>query len=566
MKRCALFLIAAALVILTGCDRTPDAPVADQIILGHIITMNPDKPVAEAMTVTGGIIRFVGSKSVAMTLRGENTEILDYGSNTVYPGFLEAHAHGAAAGQRLVGQADLSAGESVEDYVRIMNEWIEAHPGKDIYVGSGWKPWIVAEPTADMLDALNTKKPVMLSSLDGHSMWVNHKLMKLQNIDKKYAKKQGPALVRVDEKGRPTGLLTESAATSLITIVKIPVEEFKQYILAWQDFFVSKGYTAASEAGVELIGEGAKQAYSELGKDGELKLRTYAYHLVKDDSTAPEEDVKAAVSDIKKYNNDYFKVVGMKIFIDGVVEAHTGWLDSDYLDIPGYHGLERYANHDVAVRLIEESSRNGLSVHAHTIGDGAVRFMLDAIGEAAKVTGDYDQRNILVHLQLVNPEDFERFADYNVIAGTAPLWVPKSPDIFKQECEFVGQAKAEKAYPVKSFIDAGAVNVSHTDYPVSTVVSIPQTFCNGVLRAKLGDEASLRAPEEAVTRMDILKSMTVNVAYLWREESRLGSLEVGKIANATVFDKDFLKDPVEEVYGSKLIATIIDGKVVYSGE
>lgn len=566
MKLNNLPAIIGALALLAGCASTPDAPVADQIILGHIITMNPDQPEAQAMTVTDGTIQYVGSKAAAMKLRGENTEVRDYGKNSVYPGFLESHAHGAGAGLRLAGQANLADGESLEDYIKVMKEWIAAHPDKEVYQGSGWKTWIVENPTAEMLEALGTDKPVMLSSIDGHSMWVNYALMKQQKIDAAYAKKMGAAQVRVDEKGNPTGLLTESAATSLISTVKVSVDEFKEYILAWQDFFTAKGYTATSEAGVEIAGAAAKAAYSELGKSGELKLRTYAYHLVKDDSVTPVEDVQAALEDIEKYNNEYFKVIGMKIFIDGVVEAHTAWLNQDYLDVPGYHGLERYANHDVAVTLLKESSRNGLSVHAHTIGDGAVKFMLDAIEEALKETGDYDQRNILVHLQLVAPEDFKRFAEYKVIAGTAPLWVPKVASVFEQECASVGAEKAERAYPVNSFVKEGVVNVSHTDYPVSTALSIPHTFTYGVLRSEIGDDSTLRGPEEAVSRMDILKSLTTNVAYLWKEEARLGSIEVGKIANATVFDKDFLKDPIEEVHNSNLVATIIDGSVVYSGK
>lgn len=550
---------------MAGTNAADKSVKADQLILGNIITVNEYKPVAEAMTVKDGLIQFVGSEDVARAMCDESTEVLDYGDNFVYPGFLEAHAHGAGAGIRLAGQADLTSGTCVEDYLETMKAWMESHPDKEVFCGSGWKGWLIENPVKETLDAICPDKPMVLTSLDGHSVWVNSALLKQQNIDKAYAEKMGPAQVHVDAEGNPTGMISEGAAAPLLKIDKITHEDLRNYILAWQDFAFAKGYTAASEAGTEMAGEDAKKAYSELGAEGKLKFRTYAYHLVADDSTDPEADVAAALEDIRLLNNEYFKVIGMKIFIDGVIEARTGWTLADYADQPGYNGLQRYANHDVAVRLLEESSRNGLSVHAHTIGDGAVRFMLDAIEEAAKETGDFDQRNILVHLQLVAPEDFKKFADYGVIAGTAPLWVPKS-SAFQQEVDYVGLEAAERGYPIGSFIDAGVVNVSHTDYPVSTEISIPLTFYRGVLRHSPGNPANQRNAAECISREDVLKSMTINVAYLWKEEDRLGSLEVGKIANATVFDKNFLEDDMEDVAKARLIATVVDGKQVYSAE
>ena len=545
-------------------DKTTSAnPAADKLILGNIITMNEIKPEAEAMTVKDGIIQYVGSKEVAHSLCDDGTVVMDYGDNYIYPGFLESHAHGAGAGYRMAGQADLSACKTAEECAQVMKAWIDAHPGKDLYMGCGWAPWLISEPTKDVLDAVCPDKPVTLNSVDGHSMWVNSCLMAQQGIDKEYAKKMGPAQVHVDAEGNPTGLLTESAATALMGLAKNTVDDFKEFILAWQDFAFSNGYTAATEAGVELAGPLAKDAYVALSKEGKLKLRTYAYYLIKDDCTTPEAEVEEAAREAVEYNNEYFSIVGLKVFIDGVIEAHTGWLLEDYKDTPGNHGLERFHNHDIAVRLVKAASDHGMGVHAHTIGDGAVRFMMDAVAEAEIATGNFDQRNIFVHLQLVDPADIKRMADYNVIAGTAPLWTPKTPSVSAQEISYVGADKAEKAYPIKSFIDAGVVNVSHTDYPVSPAMSIPKTIYLGVTRASQGNPSSVRGPQECVTRMDVLKSLTTNVAYLWGMEDKLGSIEVGKVANVTVYDKDFLNGDLEEIPQATLVSTIVDGNIVF---
>lgn len=574
MKKITIALLSLA--ALAGCSGsgsrcaqssagTSLAGKADQLILGNIITMSEYKPTAEAMTVKNGLIQYVGSKDVALALCDDNTEVLDYGTNSVYPGFLEAHAHGHAAGLRMAGQAKL--GGSMEDCVETMKQWMQDHPGSDVYNGGGWEPWTILNPTKEPLDAICPDKPMALSSVDGHSMWVNSAMLRMRGIDAAYAKEKGPSLVHVDENGEPTGLLTESEAIAIASMGQHTLDEWKEYLLAWQDFAFQHGYTAAAEAGVELASPMSKEAYVALANEGKLKLRTFAYRLVADNSTTPEDDVAKAVEEANAMNSEYYKVIGMKIFIDGVVEAHTGWIKEGYKDQPGFYGLQRYADHDIAVRLIKAASDAGLNVHAHTIGDGAVEFMLGAIAEAETETGNFDMRNILVHLQIVDPEQISKFAEYNVVAGTAPLWTPKSPSVLKQEIEYVGEEMAEAAYPIASFINEGVVNVSHTDYPVSTVVSIPRCIYMGVMRATPGTGLTTqRNAAECISRMDVLKSLTTNVAYQWHQEDRLGSLEVGKIANASVYTKDFLKDPIEEVAAAELVATIVDGKVVYKSE
>ena len=324
MKSRLIFLFLS-LAVLSGCaghgagkateaDVEPVSVKADRMIVGHIITMDENKPLAEAMTVKDGIIQYVGSRRVAETMSDANTVVMDYGDNYIYPGFLESHAHGAAAGFRMAGQADLGPCNTIEECVAVMKAWIDEHPDKDVYLGCGWKPWIISEPDAASLDAICPDKPMALNSVDGHSMWVNSAMMKLAGIDKEYAKKMGAAQVHADADGNPSGLLTESAGTSIMKCIVSTVDDYKEYVLAWQDFAFAHGYTAATEAGVELASKVAPQAYAELASEGRLKLRTYAYHLVSDDSVTPEEDAAEAVRMADELNSEYFRIVGLKIF------------------------------------------------------------------------------------------------------------------------------------------------------------------------------------------------------------------------------------------------------------
>ena len=267
---------------------------------------------------------------------------------------------------------------------------------------------------------------------------------------------------------------------------------------------------------------------------------------------------------------EYFHIVGAKAFLDGVTEAHTAWQNQDYLDTPGYHGAERYNDHDKMVQLIAEADKEGMSVHVHSEGGGATHYMLGCIEDAEKITGNKDQRNVLAHLHFVTDEDIRRMAETGSVAAVPPLWTPKVPGNYEQEISFVGKELTDQAYPIKSFYDAGANVVFHSDYPVSPLLDIKlsfysaekRTYPKGVLD---GVTTSPRNTKEAITREQSLRAMTINVAREFHQEHRLGSIEVDKIANMTVFDCDFLHDDIEKVAQANIVATIIDGEEVYKG-
>lgn len=537
----------------------------DKLYLGNIVTMNEIKPYAEALTVKDGLVQYVGSEDIARSMCDENTEVIDLKGNTIYPGFLEAHCHPMSAGKTLDTDSvcNVSDGQCLEDYVAIMAEFIKKHPGKKGYTGAGFMERDV-KPHHSMIDAICSDVPVIIGTTDGHSMWMNAKAMEKYGINKDAVKKYGEDLVRVDENGEPTGYISENPVFDTRKQIPLEMEDGLRYLRNAQNFFLSKGYTAVYEAGVELSDKNAAEVYVESIKQGDLKLRVYAGSIIDENCEDIEGAIQGIVEKQKKYNNEYFKIIGVKTFSDGVVEAHTGLLLDDYNDQPGYKGVYRMTDHNKLVRIYKGAAENNMNVHVHTVGDRAIRVNLDAMEEAAKLTGKMDQRNALVHLQIVDKNDFKRFADLNVVAGTAPLWSPKHPDYFKQEVEYVGEKRAEAAYPVKSFFEAGAATVYHTDYPVSKLVDIAECIFEAEKRRRSdsGDD-TVRKSNEFVNRYQSLCAMTKNVAYMWHEENRLGTLEVGKIANMSVFTKDFLKDDIDDLPNARLVCTIIDGNIVY---
>lgn len=534
------------------------------LILGNIITMDEKRPFAKAAIAKDGVFAYIGDAEVAKELANADAQVLDYGENFIYPGFLEGHAHGCFAGYRAVGQANLTP-VGVCDYAKyreIISEFIGKNPQREIYMAAGWLP---SEEyiTKSYLDEICPDKPLIMNSADAHSCLLNTKALEWAGVDAEYAKKYGYDLVHVDENGEPDGYLCEGPAFAVIHEVPVTVEEAKTYILAWQDFALAHGLTATAFAGDDLRFPEA-EAYHELEEEGLLKLRTYANVIIPDNAEDPKAEIAGIAAARAKYSNEYYNIIGAKVLLDGVIEAHTGWMLEDYFDQPGYHGSERFNDHDKMVELITEANREGLSVHAHSVGNGATHFMLDCIEDAEKITGNMDQRNILAHLQYVTDEDIRRMAETGSIPAVPPLWTPKEPGYYEQEVSIVGQELADKAYPIKSFFDAGASVVFHSDYPVSPTMDVQRSIYMAEKRAlPEAGEDTCRNISEAITREQSLRAITINVARQFRQEHRMGSIEFGKLANMTVCDSDFLHDNIEKVLQATIIATIVDGEEVY---
>ena len=537
---------------------------ADLLVLGNVITMDEHKPHAEAVAIKGDKILYVGAAEVARKLCDENTKVYDYGKNSVYPGFLEAHCHTGGAGYRMTGLAPMDIDASLEECVQTMKEYMEKNPDREQYNGMGFSIHGVY-PTANMLDAICPDKVMCCTDFGGHAMWLNTKAMQLYGINKEAVAKFGTDCVHVDENGEPTGYITETAVFYVRSQVKITVNDFKRAILGWEDFALSMGYTGAYDAGLEISSLSEPTAYYELSEEGKLRMYTFAGSFVQDNTDTPEEDIERIAEEAKKHNCDHFNIIGAKVFCDGTIELRTAWMLEDYSGEPGYRGVSRFNDHDKMVRLVKAAAGHNLNVHIHAIGNSANKAWAEAIGEAEEATGNFDMRNAIAHLQVVEPDVITLFGKYNIIPVCAMMWVEKTYNDYEVVVKFFNQEMADRCYPVKSFMDSGATVVSHSDFPVSPAFSVPQTICYGNTRylPSHGLEMQRKNTNECLSREDTLKALTINVAYSWHEEDRMGSLEIGKLANLTVFDKDFLQDDLTEVENAKCLATFVDGKLVY---
>ncbi len=538
------------------------------MIFGNIITMDKKRPYAKAALVKDGVFAYIGDADEVKKLAGADAQVLDYGENFIYPGFLESHCHGHLAGERAIGQADLTKAGIVTDYAKyreIIKDFIEKNPQREFYLAAGWNENDEYVSKA-YLDEICSDKPLFMHTGGGHSMLLNTKALEWAGIDAAYAKKMGYDLVHVDENGEPDGYICEKPVFELVPKLPTTLEDAKSYLLAWQDIAFKTGFTAVADAGAEVVYPNSPEAYHELEMEGKLKLRTYAYMMVPDNPDDPKAEIERIAAKRARLSGEYFHVVGVKTFLDGVTEAHTAWQNQDYLDEPGYHGSERFNDHDKMVELITAADAEGLSVHVHSEGGGATHFMLGCIEDAEKITGDMDQRNVLAHLHFVTDEDVCRMGATGSIPAVPPLWVAAYPGGYDMEVSYVGKELADQAYPIKSFYDAGALPVFHSDYPVSSMMDIKLSIYMAEKRAApktIVNADTERNIKEAITREQSLRALTINVARQWRQEHRMGSIEFGKLANMTVCDCDFLHDDIEKVAQASIIATIVDGEEVY---
>lgn len=547
------------LVLPSGMENKP----AQKLFLGNFITMDETRPTAKAMTVVDGRIQYIGSTETALALCNYETLVMDCGDAYIYPGFLEGHCHPRGAGGTLVGAANLRSGKCLADYVELMKQYIEAHPDNKFYKGTGFAVRD-EHPTAAMLDEICQDKPVIVISEDAHSVWVNTAAMKEYGVTPERAVEIGTDCVRVDEKGNPIGYISENEAIRIQNAVPITTEDRKRFLLAWQKFAFSQGYTAASDATFMPID---MDAYYELTRTPEWKLRTYGWYYEDEKNATTEQMVERAAAAAEKCNSEYLKVIGIKLFMDGVIEAHTGWLLDGYSDQPGYPGVARQTDVNNLKKAVVMTNEHGMNIHVHSIGDAATKTILDAIELGQRETGNYDQRNALAHLEVVRPEDIVRLTDNHVVAVVAPLWVPREPAYSANELLYLGEEREANCYPIQKFRDNGGVIAFHTDFPVSPKMNIPQTIFQAVTRYNYENgKDTIRGEKEVISRRDALLGLTRNVAYMWHEENRLGTLEVGKIANLSIYDTDFMNAPLDQVVQAKLCYTVVDGDVVYSGD
>ena len=542
---------------------------ADLVFLGP--TVEPITPVAgpppDGLAVTDGRIVAVGSRTDVEPLIGPGTRVIRLNGETLLPGFQDAHIH-PVQGELTAMQCDLSELRA-EQFHAAIRDYATGHPERDWVVGAGWSvtDFPDAAPRRAELDALVPDRPAFLWSRDGHSAWVNSRGLELAGISAETPDPAGGLIVR-DPDGSPSGTLREGAVSLVEAFVPPPTaEEHVTALAAVQRRLHAFGITGWQDASVYDSGATARQleAYRTSAQAGSLQARVVASLFW--DPRLGIEQVEGFVDQAASAGVGRLRASTVKIWVDGVIEGLTAAMLEPYTDEQGNptdnRGMALVPPESLreAVTALDAA---GLQVHMHAIGDAAVRSALDAIEAARQANGTSDLRHHIAHIQLIHPADLPRFAALGATGNMQPIWACHEPTMDQRTIPFLGAERTGWQYPFASLLRHGARLAAGSDWPVSSAnplleIEVAMTRVNELTRS---GEAFL--PDERLTLDEALSAFTIGSAYVSHRDDETGSLEIGKLADPTLLDRN-LRDPDAGPIGeARVQATWVEGREVYA--
>jgi len=548
-------LIAAGAALLAS-----SVAYADTIILrgARVLTMDDAKPEAQAIALVDGRIAAVGT-DVEVEPFFKDAKIYDLPAGAlVLPGFQDSHNHliWSAAQAEDISLTDVSD----EAGLRAAIEPAMAALPDDAWLrGGGWSVAVYKEPSAAVLDKITGDRPAYFDDVDGHSGWANSAALKAAGIDASTKDPEGGRIDR-DAQGNPTGMLRESAMVLVSDLLPdYPDSQVDAGLAKAQAEAIGYGVTAIIDPSVK---EWMLKGYQRADAAEKLKLRIDAAVTV--DAAEGVAGVAKALDLKNKYGSPRLDVTSIKLFADGVIETGTAALLAPYVGSNSSGDL--LFTPDQFAEIATAGDKAGLQLHAHAIGDGAVRAALDAYQAAEKANGKRDSRHQITHLELVDAADLPRFKELGVIANIQALWAYPDTYIVDLTQPKIGPQRSEWLYPFAALKEAGAVLAGSSDWSVSSMNPL-EAIQTGVTRQDIADpDGAVLTPQHRLGVMDMLRAYTVNGAYAAFDETESGTLTMGKRADVVVLDKDVTKIPPSEIASAKVLLTLIDGQPAHEGQ
>ncbi|HEU4623138.1 MAG TPA: amidohydrolase [Steroidobacteraceae bacterium] len=529
------------------------------LLHGNIYTVDERNPHAEAVIAVDGRITYVGSNAGAMAKMHAGARTIDLNGQTVFPGLTDSHAHLEGIGEREL-TFDLQGTASLAELKQKLAAWAAAHPGSPWIVGRGWieSRWSPAVfPSKSDIDPIVADRPVVLRRADGHATLANSAALKIAGIDRDTPNPAGGQILK-DANGEPTGMLVDNAMELVYRHVPPPTDEDRLKALeVGAARSVRVGWTQLQNAGTPFS---EVDLLCRLYTSGRIKLRVY------NAIGGPSEDAEQLLREGAALNRcgDRLTVRTIKLYIDGALGSRGAALLAPYSDSPSSTGL--LVNQPEALApILREALKRGIQIETHAIGDRGNRIMLDLYEQAFAAVPRSERavaepRWRIEHAQILSPEDIPRFAKLGVIASMQPSHA--IGDLFFAP-KRLGPERLVGAYAWKSLLDSGAIVTAGTDAPVE--VGDPRIeFYAAVARRSLDGFADASwHREQRVSRAQALKMLTLAPAYAAFQEGERGSIEVGKQADFTVFDRDLMTVPDREILRARVTMTIIGGELAY---
>lgn len=558
---CFSFLLAFLVGLLATPPISCTAEEADMVVLnGKVYTVDKSFSIAEAFAVKGDKFIYVGSNEGARAYVGPDTLIIDLKGKTVLPGLMDSHIHFVSLGRRLYTRDLNLYWLSLEETQKRIKEAIETgqhiRPGGWL-VGFGYNDALWPVPAhKSLLDAVAPNNPVWITRYCGHAGLANSLAMELAGIDKDGITPDPPGghIVR-DAEGKPTGVFIDTAM-GLITRVIPPwppltEEEERHCLLLAQEAVAAVGLTCVHDASAS--GATVVNRFKALYEAGLLKIRVndmLSYSMAK--SLGRPQVL---------YDNHYF-LISVKTVADGSLGGRGAALLEEYSDAPGYYGELRIDEETFAAQVADLLNL-GFQQRTHAIGDRANRVVLNAYEKALKATGKKgeDVRLAIEHSQVLHPDDIPRFKELGIVASMQP--VHATEDMLFAEAR-LGPERIKGAYAWRTLLDLGVVIASGSDCCVSPYNPFYGMHAAVTRQDRENNPPGGWYPEQCMTREEALRSYTNGGAYVMFAEDVLGSIEVGKLADFVVIDRDYMTIPAEDIWKIQVLMTVVGGEIVYT--
>ncbi len=539
MKKYIFFLFFT--VLLTSCNTRVDFIVHN----AKVYTANRDMDVASAFAVKDGKFIAVGDESLLDEYQTSN--LVDAQGLPVYPGFIDAHCHFLSLGLTQT-QVQLEGTKSYEEVIERVKAYADAAESRQVILGRGWdqNDWENKEfPTKDALDRLFPDIPVALRRIDGHALLVNQKALDLAGID---GDTQVPGGTVVTKNGQPTGVLIDTPMELVEAILPKPtLEEKKQALVAAQEIGFKYGLTTVDDAG---LNKEDILLIDSLQQTGVLDMRVYAMI-----SNTPD-------------NLDYFlpkgplvtdrlSVRSVKVYADGALGSRGAALIAPYSDAPKHRG-KFITDKDSLKQLAARIAKTKFQMNTHAIGDAANQAVIDVYRDNVRLLRDPRWR--VEHAQVLDAPDIEKFST-KIIPSIQPLHA--TSDMYWAG-DRLGEDRLKNAYVYQEQLDYAGIVALGTDFPVEKVNPM-LTFYAAISRRDLNgfpEEGFQR--ENRLSRGSALLGMTRWAAYANFEEKQKGSIEIGKVADFVMLDRDIMEVTHRLIPGARVVATFLNGKIVYS--
>ncbi len=553
-------------LFLLNCSET--VKKADLVLInGNVITVDSSNTVTQAIAVSKDTIVAVGKNTDIKKMIGDSTKVIDLKGQTAIPGFIDSHAHLIGTGEALIN-VDLSTAKNWDEVVLMAAQAAEKAKYGDWIIGRGWhqEKWdplpqdnVEGFPVNKKLSEATPNNPVLFSHASGHAILANAKAMEIANITAETPDPKGGKIIR-DEDGNPTGVFLEDAENLIRSKYdeyiskkseKEQVDEVKHAINLANDECLKYGITTLHDAGESFKN---LNIIKNMVDSNKIDIRLYVMLL---------ENYKMLKDSLRNYlsvgyKNNHLTVRSIKLYMDGALGSRGAWLLEPYTDMPDQSGLNVTDLSEIK-SICELAAKNDFQICTHAIGDKANRVTLNIY---QKVLSKYpDEKRFrwrIEHAQHLSSRDIPRFAQFGIIASMQGIHCTSdAPFVVKR----LGKKRARTgAYVWQSLIKSGAIICNGTDSPVESLDPI-QNFYASVTRRTKADTTFYE--DQKMTRLQALRSYTINGAYAAFEENIKGSLEVGKLADITVLSQDLLKVADSEIPNTEIVYTIIGGKVLY---